>query len=374
MPTKKRIFHLIKGLGRGGAEILLADGLRLANRSRFEYGYGYFLPWKDAMVESLYVQGADVRCFEAHSNLAVLLSVPRVAHHLKQWEADLVHCHLPLSAVVGRLAGRITGTPVVYTEHNEWEHHSFLTRTLNRLTWPLQSAAVAVSPRVLDSIETYLGPDNALRVVLNGIDVDRFSPTRFDGPEVRAQIDIPGDAFVVGTVAIFTDQKKLDDWLHAAKRILDRIPETHFLIVGDGPLRSSLEDLASQLNIREKVHFAGLQENIPPYLAAMDVYLMSSRNEGLGLALVEAMSMEVPVVSTNAGGIKNVVEHDVNGLLVRVGDVAGMANKVSDLFRDQQHRSRLVRAARETALQRFSMRRMVSELESLYLEVIDASP
>ena len=122
MTRPLRVFHLIKSLGRGGAEVLLAEGLRVADRERFTYGYGYFTPWKDAVVPSLEAQGAGVVRFDARSNPAILLQAGRVAAFLRRWRADLLHCHLPVAAVAGRVAGKLTGVPVVTTEHNEVEH------------------------------------------------------------------------------------------------------------------------------------------------------------------------------------------------------------------------------------------------------------
>src|SRR3712207_3826346 len=113
---KIRVFHLIKGLGRGGAEMLLPEGLRFADRDRFEYSYGYFLPWKNAMVEALETQGVEVTCFGGRNNLQILLAARVVAAHLKRARIDLVHGHLPIAGVVGRIAARLAGIPMVYTE------------------------------------------------------------------------------------------------------------------------------------------------------------------------------------------------------------------------------------------------------------------
>ena len=119
--SRRRVFHLIKGLGRGGAEVLLEQALRFGDARRFEYAFGYFLPWKDAMVDPLRRLGAEVVCFEARGDLAILRSVGRVTEHLRRWRADLLHCHLPLSGVVGCRAGRRSGTRAVLIWHPVFE-------------------------------------------------------------------------------------------------------------------------------------------------------------------------------------------------------------------------------------------------------------
>jgi hypothetical protein len=147
-----RVFHLIKGLGRGGAEMLLPEGLRFADRKHFCYGYGYFLPQKLSMVRGLEDQEVEVTCFTARSNPSILASTFRVARHLKSWDADLLHCHMPMAGVVGRVAARLAGIPVVYTEHNKMERFHPLSRWLNLVTWTWQHEVVAVSEDVAKSI------------------------------------------------------------------------------------------------------------------------------------------------------------------------------------------------------------------------------
>ena len=370
MPRRYRIFHLSKGLGRGGAEILLEQSLRMGDRERFEYGFGYFLPWKNALVESLRAAGSDVKCFETRSNLGMLASVGRVAEHLRAWRADLVHCHLPLSGVVGRLAARRVGIPVVYTEHNLQERYRPPTRRLNLATWGSQACVIAVSEEVAASIRARKDSSVPVVVVRNGVDLDRFDPDRVDGAQQRSAVGIAPDAPVVGTVAVFSAKKKLDDWLAAARSIHDRLPAVRFLVVGDGPLRGELEAAAAALGIGQAVVFPGIQEDVRPYLAAMDVYLMTSMYEGLPVALLEAMAMRRPVVVTPVGGIPEVVRDGENGVHVAVGSPAAAARAVLDLLEDRTRATKLASDARRTVQERFDAGNMVRNIESIYDRVL----
>ena len=221
LPVSHRVFHLIKSLGRGGAEVLLAEGLTVADRDRFAYGYGYFLPWKDAIVPELDAQGAEVVCFEAKDNARILLAARRVAKHLRAWGADVVHAHLPVAGAVARLAGRLAGVPVVYTEHNLMERYHPLTRRLNLATWGQQAQAIAVSGDVEDSIRRHAGDRVPVRTVLNGVNTRSYDPANHDGTAVRAAWGIPADAPLVGTVAVFRTQKRLDHWLDVAQQVRD---------------------------------------------------------------------------------------------------------------------------------------------------------
>jgi glycosyltransferase involved in cell wall biosynthesis len=363
------VCHLIKGLGRGGAEGLLPQTLR-AGGPGFAFGVGYLLPWKDALVDEIRVAGVPVRCFGARSNAALLASVPLVAGWLRDSQADLVHAHLPLAGVVARLAGRLAGVPVVYTEHNLQERYHPWTRRANRWTWRWQARAVAVSGEVAASMERHLGSRVSVSVVRNGIELDRPPPARERLAELRRRFGLPEGAPVVGTVAVLRAQKRLDLWLEAALRVLAAKPEVHFLIVGDGPLRQDLETAAERLGIVKTVHFAGLQEDVQPYLALFDLFLMSSEFEGLPLALLEAMAAGVPVVATAVGGVPEVVEDGLDGVLVPAGDPQALAAAVLALLTDPPRRARLSEAGRRRVERDFGVARMARELEMIYREVL----
>lgn len=364
-----RIFHLIKGLGRGGAEVLLAEGLRVAARDRFEYGYGYLLPWKAALVPSLEAQGADVVCFNCRNNLSIPWAAQRVASHLRRWRADLLHCHLPIAGVVGRSAGRLTGVPVVYTEHNRMERYHPLTRRLNVLTWGWQDRVIAVSAEVARSIRSHVNGAVRTDVVLNGVDTDRFDRSLVDGSTLRRRIGIPAEAPVIGTVAVFRAQKALDDWLRAARILFDSHPDLHFLLVGDGPLREEVSARVRSLGLEGVVHLPGLQEDVRPYLAAMDLFMVSSIFEGLPVALLEAMAMRCRVVATAVGGVPEVIRDGENGLLVAPRQPEALARCAAQLLTDTVRD--FGEEGRRTVVLRFSLRRMMRDLEETYLDVLD---
>jgi glycosyltransferase involved in cell wall biosynthesis len=364
------VLHLIKSLGLGGAENLLLEAARHPSPRGVRYGFGYFLPWKDALVEPLREAGAEVACFPARTAAGILARVPAVARHLRARRVDLLHCHLPLSGVAGRLAGRLAGVPVVYTEHNLLERYHPLTRAANLATWRLQRQVVAVSAEVAASIAGRAGGSVPVQVVANGVPVDRLRRDPEAAAALRRELGIPAEAPVVGQVAVFRRQKRLDLWLEAAREIHRQVPESRFLLVGDGPLREDVEAWAAASGLGDALHLAGLQSEIVPYLSAIDLLMISSDFEGLPLVLLEAMALERPVVSTAVGGIAEAVADGETGVLVAPGEAAALARAAVDLLRQPQRRQAMGEAARQRVERSFGTRRMLAELEQLYGRVL----
>lgn len=368
-----RVLHLIKGLGLGGAENLLLAAARRRSRGPVTYEIAYFLPWKDALAGPLRETGARVTCLSARSAAGILTRVPGLAGHLRDRRIDLVHCHLPLAGVAGRLAGALAGVPVVYTEHNVMERYHPLTRRANLWTWRLQKAVVAVSTEVAGSIDRYAGSKVPVRVVTNGVPVEdlRFDPE--GGERVRRALGIPTGAPVVGQVAVFRRQKRLDLWVRAAGALRRRIPESRFLLVGDGPLRGEVEAAVRDARLGDTLYLTGLREDVRPYLSAMDLLMISSDYEGLPLVLLEAMALERPVVATAVGGIPEVVADGATGRLVPAGDPEALAGRAAELLADARARRAMGEAGRRRVEERFGTERMMAELESLYHEVLDGA-
>lgn len=365
-----KVCHLIKGLGRGGAEQLLPQVIACGHGA---HAVGYFLPWKDALVPTLRGAGVPVRCFGSRNPARMLLAARAVAGWLREERADLVHCHLPLAGVVGRLAGRMAGVPVVYTEHNLQPRYHPATRRANAWTWRLQRAVVAVSQEVADSIAEHVGHAVPVRVVKNGIDVAGYAARPETRAATRQRLGIPPDAPVVGTVAVFRRQKRLDQWLEAAAQLVQgRGPaaDAHFLLVGDGPLRAEVEAQVAALGLGGRVHLPGLQEDVRPFFAAMDLFLSSSEFEGLPLALLEAMAAGLPPVVTAVGGVPEVVQPGQSGVLAPFGDPALLAREAARLIVDAPERGRLGAGATARVREAFGVERMAAELAALYEEVL----
>jgi glycosyltransferase involved in cell wall biosynthesis len=369
-----RVYQVIKGLGRGGAEMLLLE-MERARPAELRYAFGYFLEHKNALVEELRSCGASVTLHRWRSPASFPAVVLSVARRLRAWRAHLVHAHLPISGVVARLAGRIARVPVLYTEHNLMERYHRATRLANLATWGWQRRVLAVSREVAESARRHAGDRVAIEVLRNGVPVERLRADPERGLALRDELAIPRQSLVVGTVAVFRTQKRIDEWLEAARILSSQRADLVFLLVGDGPLRLELEARGRALGLANgsggRLRWAGLRSDVSACLSAMDVYLMSSEFEGLPLALLEAMAHELPVVATTVGGIPEVVERGVSGDLVAPHRPEEMASQVGRLLDDAELRARYGVAARQRVIAEFSMARMSRDLFAAYDGLID---
>lgn len=362
-----RVLQIIKSLGRGGAETLLVETLKLHDQSTYEFHYIYFLPWKNQLVEDLEKAGGRVTCFAASNNIRLLLKVRDVVRYIREHNIHLIHAHLPWAGVVARLAGKMAHVPVLYTEHNKQERYHFATRVLNLTTMNMLSGVIAVSADVEASIRKHKAQLRAkLLTILNGVNVTHFSPDASKREGMRSALGIPSDAHVILTIAVFRFQKRLDLWLEIAKHILEKNPGTHFIMVGDGPLKKLVEQKRVALGLTAHVHLVGLQTEVRPYLAASDIYMMSSVFEGLPIALLEAMAFGLPVISTDAGGIKEVITHERDGMLCKVDEPQHLVEFASELIAQPHRRAAMGVSARQRIVSDFSMEKMVSKLQRLY--------
>ena len=350
--------------------MLLPESLKLHDQSRFEFHYIYFLPWKDQMVEAIESAGGVVTCFPAKNNIELLMQYPKVLTYCKRNRIELIHCHLPWSALVGRMIYKTTKTPVIYTEHNIQEKMHIATKFLNKKTFNAQTAVIGVSEDVTKSIEKNISPGIPVQTVLNGVNTQNFRRDSKKGSRIRKKYDIPLTSLVVGNIAVFREQKNLLDWVKSFKKINDKNPEVYGLLVGAGTQEREIKDLIAHLGLQEKIILPGLQTDTISFFSAMDIFMMSSTFEGLPIALLEAMSMNCAIVSTKAGGVIEVVRNNKEGLLCDVGDWEALADLSSDLIYDEGERKKYQTASRERVKNKFSLKRTVEQIEKIYLKFL----
>ncbi|RPI57365.1 MAG: glycosyltransferase [Acidobacteria bacterium] len=384
---RPKVLVLIKGLGLGGAERLLVDSLPFLDRTQFDYHVGYLLPWKRFLVDELERAGIPVHCLGGAScpngaappptrSWKALTLLPQALRRLvalqRRERFDVIQADLPVAGILARLAGRWSAVPIVYTEHNVQERYHSITRWANAATYGWNRRVLAVSGEVAASIERS-GLRERTRVVTlpNGVPVEQIRAEAALTHGLRAELNIPEHHLVVGTVAVFRSQKRLDDWLQVASRVAARRADVTFLMVGGGPLESDVRRQIDGLGLAHCVRTPGFRPDGRRLMGLMDVYLMTSEFEGLPIALLEAMTLGKPVVSTDVGGIPEVLQRGLTGLLTPVGAVAQLADSVIQLLNDEALRTRMGRMGAARVESEYHVRRRVEAIEHLYHQVID---
>jgi glycosyltransferase involved in cell wall biosynthesis len=366
----KHVLLLIKGLGRGGAEQILASSAPYLDTTRFRYEVAYLLPHKCALVGDLQAAGLEVHCLEGTSGAGW---VGRLRRLVREREIDLIHLHSPYPAVGARIGLRGPGRPrIVTTEHIGWEFYRRATYWPNLLTFFRNDHAFAVSDQVRRSIR-YPAPLRSLpmpplETLHHGLDLDAVA--RWSGPDgVREELGVPEEAPVIGTVANFKAHKGYPYLLQAAWRVRAVVPEARFLLVGVGPVEDDIRAQAAEMGLSETVIFAGFRSDVPRVAQVFDIFALASLYEGLSIALIEAMALGKPPVVTAAGGTIEVVGHGENGLLVPPADPDALAEGILSLLRDPPLRERLGEAARRRAAD-FDIRKAVHRYERVYEELL----
>jgi glycosyltransferase involved in cell wall biosynthesis len=363
-----KVLIVIKGLGRGGAEQLLASSLPHLDHERFEYHVAYLLPWKDALVPAFRRVGVPVHCLGGGRGPAWAVRLERLA---RRCGIELIHEHSPYAAIGSRLAvgGRV---PHIYTEHNVWDRYHRATYWGNAMTFPINRQVFAVSEHVHRSIRFPSGlralSMPSVETLYHGIDPSSASAWE-DSDGVRDELGVAPDAPLVGTVANLKVHKRLDRLLEAIVAVKREVPAVRLVIVGQGPMERELRGLSSDLGLDGTVVFAGFRQDAQRVASAFDVFALSSEHEGLSIALIEAMALGRPVVVTDADGLVEVVQDGVEGYVVPASRPDALASRIAHLLADPGLRARMGEAARVRSAD-FDIRTAIHRVESVYAEVL----
>ena len=292
-------------------------------------------------------------------------------------EIDLVHVHGRKAGLYGRLACLFANTPVVYSFHGlHYQKHGALLRTLSvgveRALGKRTDRFINVSGSEHQACVALglLHVERSL-VVCNGIDWRCFDALTVDVPQVKAGLGFDPSDVVVGHIAKFDVQKAQDDLAAAIPFVLEKCPTAKFLFVGDGALRSQIEDQVTHLGVDRQVVFTGYRDDVARLLKAIDVIALPSRWEGLSLVLLEAMACRKPIVASRVMGNIDVVVDGVTGFLVPSGAPQALAEKIVLLLQDARLCDEFGRRGRERVEQEFSLARMVADMRSVYQELLD---
>ena len=357
-----RTMFLLTSMPVGGAETLLVDLVRRLDRDWIQPEIAC-LKDRGPLGEMLSKE-IPVHC-GLLTNKYDLRIWPRLTRLLRERQIDaVVTVGAGDKMFWGRLAARRVGMPVVISALHSTGWPDGIGRLNHGLT-PLTDAFVAVA----DSHGAHLItkerlPADKVVVIPNGVDTARFAPVP-DVAAVRRELSIGPTDPVVTIVAALRPEKNHELFLKVAERVAAQISNSHFLIIGDGPQRESLEQLARQIGIDEHVQFLGSRSDVPRLLSASDVFLLTSHIEASPVSILEAMSVGCPVVATNVGSIREVIREGKNGFLVEPGNARRLTERIVQLIVEPLRAQAMGESGRRTVVEGYSVDAMVRGYERL---------
>jgi glycosyltransferase involved in cell wall biosynthesis len=363
------IAHVLSSFEIGGQERVALDLARMQRSAGHRVLAISLAPSPDGPLAAAF-QAADVMTETlTKRGPSVDPSLPmRLARLLGKHGCKLLHSHNPHALIYGAPAAVVAGVASIHTKHGinpDGERRRWLRRRASHFVDAYVAVTTSLGRIALEHSEC--APER-LRVIPNGIDVQRFGPNREARQRIRGELGIDDNAWVVGSVGRLAPEKNQALLLDAVIPMLDQ--RRHLLLVGDGPEAAALRERATASWRTDYVHFTGARQDIPDLLAACDAFALTSRSEGLPLVVLEAMASELPVVATAVGGLPDIIEDEVTGYLVESDDNAALTRRLAWLSTRPIQAQRVASCARQMVLDRHSLERMASEYESLYREVL----
>ena len=313
------------------------------------------------------------RAISIRQDWSALVGLYRI---LRAVRPAVVETHKSKAGVLGRLAAWLAGVPVVvHTFHGHVFHgyfsrwKSFLIVLLERLLARWTDAIVAVSHRQRTELLRYrIASPDRLHAVPYGLKLGPLAACKRDPDGFRAELGVAPTTPLVGTVTRLTPIKGTEVFLAAAQTVARAHPEARFVVVGDGELRSELEDLARRLGLEGRALFAGIQHDMLPVYQALDLVVLSSYNEGLPLALIEAIAAGCYVVASRVGGVSDLVPDSEVGITVAPGDATALADAIAVALREER---RVPAARRDRTARLYGVDRMAEDLDRLYRTLLE---
>ncbi|HEX5874025.1 MAG TPA: glycosyltransferase family 4 protein [Pyrinomonadaceae bacterium] len=343
----------------GGGERHLADLSQALSDLKHEV-YAASVPGSPLAAELSFLTEGRMLALSPRNYLKNLTAL---AAFVRAHDIEIVHVHAARDYHLGAMAVRLASRGrLVLTRHT-----LFPLRRINKQLLKNAGRVIAVSEAVAESLRhNGVIESSKITVVHNGIDIDRFERA------VALGGDVP---VLVGTVGHLAPIKGQDVFVRAAALISARRPEVRFIVIGEDKSpqmghRRSLESLIAELGLKEIVTMPGWQHDMPSALSSLSLFVSAARSEPFGLAIVEAMAAGLPIVAAASEGALEILEDGITGKLVPVDDHHALAQAVNELLEDPVECSRLARNAQVAARERYSLKRMASDTERVYHEVL----
>jgi glycosyltransferase involved in cell wall biosynthesis len=373
------VLHVLEATSAGAARYV-ADVLLNIDTEAFEVCFAYSSIRSDERfrddlnkVRSRGIKTYEIPMTREINAVADGQAFLRLRRLMRRGQFDLVHAHSSKAGFLARLAARSVSRRMltIYSPHAICISIKPQYRHLERFAALFTDAMLGVSQTERDELEQWkLVPREKLRFVTAAVDLSAYQ----EGPDssLRELFGLPPDAVLVGTAGRLSQQKDPFTFLDVANIVLATEPNAYFVWIGDGELREQTTERARIMGIRDRLILPGYSANIKPWLASLDIFLLTSLYESFGYVTCEAMALGKPVVATRVAGSAELVSSGQTGFLGSPSSAESLAAYVTLLIRDEELRLKMGRAGRRKAEAMYSLDRMIADLESLYWDLLEA--
>ena len=392
---RRTVIHILTQFDRGGSAMDTFRTVLGHDRCRFR---AYLVYGRPEVLTAPEAAQVDAALKELRQAGVSLFNVPTLVREirplsdawatvtlwrfLRRERPGIVHTHTSKAGAVGRISAWLAHVPVVVHTPHGHVFYGYYGRVESRLLCLAERLLAKITDRIVtltergaqEHVQYGIARREKFATIPSGIALTTFQSVHVDPVVKRKELGLPPEGPIVGTVGRLVPVKGHSWLLKSVPRVLAEVPQACFAMIGAGPLAESLRQLAEELDISRRVMFLGARQDVPECLVALDLFVLPSLNEGMGLALVEAMAMGLPVVATRVGGIPDIVREGETGLLVPPGDEKALALAMLSLLWDPDRRRAYGEAAKRRVDERFDVASTVREVERLYETVWREKP
>ena len=375
MKNKKiKILHVSQAAG--GVDRYLRMLLKYLDKNKFENIVIVSQDFKKSDYDGLVIAFEQIKMTRA-IGLNDFKVINKVRQLIKKYHPDIVYAHSSKAGAITRVADIGFRNYCIYNPHG-WAFNmrcsskkKTLYTLIERVAAPFCDKIICISEAERKSaLDKRICKENKLQVINNGVDIGDYKNSSH-GEVKRFDLGIPEDAFVVGMVGRISQQKAPDVFVKAAKLIKESIPNSHFIIVGNGELEDQIRKYVEDNGFSNSLHITGWVDNPLSYIELFDVACLLSRWEGFGLVLPEYMMVGKPIVATRVDAIPYIIRDGKNGLLVEVDDIIGVSTAVLRLYQENELKNRLVTQGLVDIYSRFNAKRVSEEHEKLVMNIVE---
>ncbi|MFZ2198491.1 MAG: glycosyltransferase family 4 protein [Thermodesulfovibrionales bacterium] len=372
-----KILH-VAATTTGGVGLLLLYLAKGLDKERYDtvvaFGRGYLLD------EEFFSSGIKVQTIgttRGANPVSILKGFFQVYRLIRKEKFDIVHGHTSVGGLIARIAGKLGGAKIVV-----WSIHGFAShegqgrlkrnffRLIEKFLDMFTDHYIAVSHAlVLEGVEGKILKPEKVTVIHNGLDIEAYRKP-FDVEAKRKEFGVDDACHIIGTITRMETQKAVHDFISAISIVIPEFPALKVLIAGSGPLEDEIKEMVARLGLEGNIKLLGWRNDAPEVIAALDIFCQSSLWEGCPMVLLEAMASEKPIIATDVGGVREIVEDKVTGILVPPADPGALAGAISHLLREKDMASDMGRSGRERVEQCFTVGLMLQRYERLYLDLL----